>query len=117
MVFTHLPSNVLLAALAFAPNLTVGVVLLLARTLLSQMDVPTRQTYVMALVDPDERTAAAANTNTARNVTRPVGPISRRWPSGAFGVAVRDRRRPQVVYDLVLWRGSATSRFAVKEPA
>jgi predicted MFS family arabinose efflux permease len=73
MVFTHLPSNVLLAAIAFAPTLGLAIGLLLARFALSQMDVPARQAYVMALVDPQERTAAAAYTNTARYVVRPVG--------------------------------------------
>jgi predicted MFS family arabinose efflux permease len=75
MVFTHLPSNMLLAAVAFAPTLTTAITLLLARFALSQMDVPTRQAYVMAVVDPSERTAAAAYTNTARYLTRPVGPL------------------------------------------
>jgi MFS family permease len=75
MVFTHLPSNVLLAAIAFAPNLPSAIALLLARSLVSQADVPTRQAYVVAIVDPSERTAAAAYTNTARYVTRPVAPL------------------------------------------
>ena len=75
MVFTHLPSNVLLASVAFAPNLTAAIALLLARSLLSQMDVPTRQAYIAAMVDPDERTAAAATTNTARYIARPFGPL------------------------------------------
>lgn len=75
MVFTHLPSNVLLAVIAFAPTFTVALVLLLARYVLSQMDVPARQAYVAVVVDPSERTAAAAYTNTARYVTRPVGPL------------------------------------------
>jgi predicted MFS family arabinose efflux permease len=75
MVFTHLPSNILLAAIAFAPTFAVALVLLLARYVLSQMDVPARQTYVAVVVDPSERTAAAAYTNTARYVTRPVGPL------------------------------------------
>jgi len=75
MVFTHLPSNVLLAAIAFAPTFAVAVVLLLARYALSQMDVPARQAYVAAVVDPSERTAAAAYTNTARYATRPIGPL------------------------------------------
>jgi MFS family permease len=75
MVFTHLPSNLLLAAIAFAPNLAWAIVLLLSRFALSQMDVPTRQAYVMAVVDPSERTAAAAYTNTARYVTRPIAPL------------------------------------------
>lgn len=74
MVFTHLPSNLLLAAIPLAPSLSWAIGLLLARFALSQMDVPTRQAYVVALVDPDERTAAAAYTNTARYLVRPVGP-------------------------------------------
>jgi MFS family permease len=75
MVFTHLPSNVLLAAIAFAPTQALAIGLLLARSLLSQMDVPTRQAYVVALVDPDERTAAAAYTNGARYASRPFAPV------------------------------------------
>ncbi len=79
MVFTHLPSNLFLAAVAFAPNLSSAIALLLARFLLSQADVPTRQAYVMAVVEPSERTAAAAYTNTARYLTRPLAPL----PAGA----------------------------------
>jgi MFS family permease len=75
MVFTHLPSNVLLAAIAFAPTFGVALGLLLGRYALSQMDVPARQAYVAAIVDPSERTAAAAYTNTARYATRPVAPL------------------------------------------
>ncbi len=75
MVFTHLPSNVLLALIPFAPNEIAAFALLFARYALSQMDVPTRQAYVVGVVDPDERTAAAAYTNTARYVTRPLGPL------------------------------------------
>jgi predicted MFS family arabinose efflux permease len=75
MVFTHLPSNLLLIAVAFAPNLASAIALLLARFALSQMDVPTRQAYVMAVVNPSERTAAAAYTNTARYLTRPIAPL------------------------------------------
>jgi predicted MFS family arabinose efflux permease len=82
MVFTHLPSNVLLAAVAFAPDLPTAIALLLGRFALSQMDVPVRQAYVVAVVDPSERTAAAAYTNTARYLTRPVAPL-------LAGVAVR----------------------------
>ena len=75
MVFTHIPSNLLLIAVPFAPNLTIAIVLLLCRFALSQMDVPTRQAYLAAAVDPEERTAAAAYTNTARYATRPAGPV------------------------------------------
>jgi MFS family permease len=105
MVFTHLPSNVLLAALAFAPNLQVAIGLLLARVAMSQMDVPTRQAYVMALVEPDERTAAAAYTNTARYIVRPLGPTL----AGAvqtFGLGVPFLLAGSIkgTYDLILWR-------------
>src|SRR5215471_8313137 len=62
MVFTHLPSNILLILIPFAPNLATAMVLLLARSALSQMDVPTRTSYVMAVVAPEERAAAASIT-------------------------------------------------------
>jgi len=62
MVFTHLPSNILLALVPFAPDLTIAIALLLARSALSQMDVPTRTSYVMAVVTPEERPAAASVT-------------------------------------------------------
>src|SRR5215475_11669049 len=75
MVGTHLPSNVLLAAVAFAPGFSAAVGLLLARTTLSQMDVPTRQALVMTVVTPEEQTAAAALTNASRYTVRPVGPL------------------------------------------
>jgi predicted MFS family arabinose efflux permease len=75
MVFTHLPSNLLLAAVPLAPNLAGAVTLLLGRFALSQMDVPPRQAYVIAVVTPAERTAAAAYTNSARYAVRPAGPI------------------------------------------
>jgi MFS family permease len=75
MVFTHLPSNLLLALIPFAPTEIAAFALLFARYALSQMDVPTRQAYVVGVVDPKERTAAAAYTNTARYVTRPLGPL------------------------------------------
>lgn len=74
MVFTHLPSNLLLALVPFAPSLGLALALLLARSALSQMDVPARQAYLAALVDPEERTAAAAYTNAARHLVRPAGP-------------------------------------------
>src|SRR5439155_10447538 len=60
MVFTHLPSNVLLILIPFMPNLTAAIVMLLARFAISQMDVPARQAYVVSVVDPGERTAAAS---------------------------------------------------------
>jgi len=105
MVFTHLPSNVLLAVIAWAPNLGVAIGLLLARTALSQMDVPTRQAYVMALVEPDERTAAAAYTNTARYIVRPAGPaLAGAAQSIAFGFPFVFAGTVKIAYDLILWR-------------
>jgi MFS family permease len=74
MVFTHLPSNIALVAVPFMPSLGWAIALLVVRFALSQMDVPTRQAYVVSMVDSDERTAAAAYTNTARYATRPFGP-------------------------------------------
>lgn len=76
MVCTHLPSNVLLALIPLAPSEAAAFALLFARYALSQMDVPTRQAYVMGVVEPGERTAAAAYTNTARYVVRPLGPLA-----------------------------------------
>jgi predicted MFS family arabinose efflux permease len=105
MVFTHLPSNVLLIALAFAPSLGVAIALLLTRTCLGQMDVPTRQAYVMAVVYPSERVAAAAYTNTARYAARPVGPVLAGAASAAtLGLPLVLAGGMKIVYDLLLWR-------------
>jgi MFS family permease len=75
MVFTHLPSNVLLALVAFAPTFPIAATLLLLRQALSQMDIPTRQAYTMALVDPQERTAAASVTSLARSLGSATSPV------------------------------------------
>jgi MFS family permease len=117
MVFTHLPSNLLLAAVPLAPSLPVAVGLLLARTCLSQMDVPTRQAYVMALVPPAERTAAAAVTNTARYVTRPVGPAlaGLLQPLG-LAIPFLIAGAVKSAYDLALWRQFRPVQL-VPEPA
>jgi MFS family permease len=105
MVFTHLPSNALLAAIAFAPNLGIALALVLARAALSGMDVPARQAYVMALVTPEERTAAAAATNTARYVVRPLGPVlAGAAQSVAVGLPFLIAGTIKGVYDVILWR-------------
>jgi MFS family permease len=75
MVFTHLPSNVLLILVALMPNVWLAVAMLLARQSLSQMNVPTRQSYTMAVVDPDERAAAASVTGVARSVSSAGSPV------------------------------------------
>ena len=75
MVFTHLPSNFLLILVPFMPNLKLAVVMLLVRNLLSQLDVPTRQSYSMAVVDPDERAASAGILSVARNAGAAIAPL------------------------------------------
>ena len=74
MVFTHLPSNVLLLLVPLMPNLTLAVAVLLVRFSISQMDVPTRQSYTMAVVRPDERSAASGITTVARSIGSALSP-------------------------------------------
>jgi len=74
MVFTHIPSSVCLIAAAFSPSLTLTLTLLLARSALSQMDVPTRSAYVMSVVTPGERPAAASFTAVPRSLAAAVAP-------------------------------------------
>lgn len=78
MVFTHIPSSLLLIAMALVPATAVPLAasLYLARSLLSSMDVPTRQSYVMAVVDPSERTATAGVTSLARSAAQTIGPLA-----------------------------------------
>jgi MFS family permease len=104
MVFSHLPSNVLLALVPLAPTLGVAIALLLARSALSQMDVPARQAYVAALVDPAERTAAAGYTNAARHLVRPAGPALASVSMGmAAGIPFLVAGGLKVAYDLALY--------------
>ena len=74
MVFTHIPSNILLILVGFAPSLPLAIGLYLVRNALSQMDVPTRQSYIVSVVNEDERTAAAGITNVSRNVAQAISP-------------------------------------------
>jgi MFS family permease len=104
MVFTHLPSNILLAAIPLAPSFPLAVALLLGRFALSQMDVPTRQAYVVALVEPAERTAAAAYTNAARFAVRPLGPLlGGVAQQAALGLPFFLAGGVKAAYDLALW--------------
>lgn len=75
MVFTHIPSSICLIAAAFAPNLSAVLILLLVRSALSQMDVPTRTSYVMAVVTPAERPAAASVTAVPRTLAASASPV------------------------------------------
>ena len=107
MVFTHLPSNILLILIPLMPNLTSAVAVLLLRFSISQMDVPTRQAFVIAAVDPSERTAAAGITGVARTTGAALAPVvampliaslTHSWvPFIAAGGL-------KIVYDLVLLR-------------
>lgn len=107
MVFTHLPSNVLLIAVALAPSLPVVAALLLARQALSQLDVPTRQAYTMALVEPSERTAAASVTSLARSAGSALSPVLAgallQGPLLALGLPLTLAGTAKCVYDLTLW--------------
>ena len=104
MVGTHLPSNLLLAAVAFAPTFPVAALLLLARTTLSQMDIPTRQALVMTVVTPGERTAAAALTNGSRYTVRPIGPlVAGLVQQLALGAPLVVAGAVKAGYDVTLW--------------
>jgi predicted MFS family arabinose efflux permease len=74
MVFTHLPANILIIVVAFAPTLPIAAILYLIRMALSQMDVPTRQSYIVSVVKDEERTAATGITNISRNVSQALSP-------------------------------------------
>jgi len=104
MVYTHLPSNVLLVLVALMPDVKLAVALLLLRMCLSQMDVPARQSYVMAVVPPEERSAAASVTNVPRSLAAAIAPLfagamlgrsSFGWPLVCGGVA-------KAIYDVLL---------------
>jgi predicted MFS family arabinose efflux permease len=104
MVFTHLPSNVLLILIPFMPNLELAIAMLLARFAISQMDVPARQAYVVSVVEPSERTAAASYTNTARYVVRPGGAAIGGYlmQTVALGAPFVVSGSLKIVYDLTL---------------
>jgi MFS family permease len=105
MVFSHLPSNVLLMLIPLAPTLPLAIAAWWGRTALSQMDVPTRQAYVAAMVEPDERVPAAAFTNTARYVVRPVGPAlsGALMQSVALGAPFIVAGSLKIVYDAAIF--------------
>lgn len=105
MVFTHLPSNLLLMAIAVAPTVWVALVFLLLREGLSQMDVPTRQSYTMAVVRPEERTAASSVTTLARSMAQAVSPsiAGSLIQAAALGAPFVIGGALKVVYDVVLF--------------
>jgi predicted MFS family arabinose efflux permease len=106
MVFTHLPSSLFLMAVPFAPSLRVAILLFLCREALVEMDVPTRQSYVAAIVRPEERSFASGVTNVARNVFWALGSLT----AGMFmqGVALSSPllfgAGAKIAYDFLLFR-------------
>jgi MFS family permease len=113
MVWTHLPSNVLLMLVPLMPTLPLAIAVLLARHLLSQMDVPTRQSYVNAVVSPSERAAANGATSTAKLLGTAIGPVI----AGRLFGAAAATGLPFFIcgvlkssYDVMLWRAFRTTK-------
>jgi MFS family permease len=106
MVFTHLPSSVFLILTAFAPTIWTAFGLLILRSLLSQMDVPTRSSYVMAVVRPEERPAAASVTAVPRSLASAVAPLLSGWllTLSPFGWPLVLAGTLKAAYDLTLLR-------------
>jgi MFS family permease len=104
MVYTHIPSSFCLILLPFAPDLGYAVALLFLRSALSQMDVPTRSSYVMAIVTPAERPAAASITSVPRSLASAMSPFFAGWMLGAstFGWPLLVAGSVKIVYDLLL---------------
>ncbi len=107
MVFTHIPSNVLLILVPLMPTLPLAIAVLLLRFTLSQMDVPTRQSYVMAVVDPDERSAAAGVTGIARTTGAAISPSFSSVLMASAGYAALPFYLAggfKIAYDLLMYR-------------
>jgi MFS family permease len=107
MVFTHLPSNLLLILVPIMPNVQLAIAVLLLRYTLSQMDVPTRQSYVIAVVDPDERSAAAGVTGVARTTGAAISPSISSVLIASNGYAALPFYLAggfKILYDLLIYR-------------
>jgi MFS family permease len=106
MVFTHIPSSLLLATVAFAPSFPVAAILFLLREGLVEMDVPTRQSYVMAVMQPEERTFASGVTHLVRLGGWAIGPGFAGWLMQTVGLGspLLVGAGMKISYDLMLWR-------------
>ena len=113
MVFTHIPANVCLVLAALAPTLPMALALLFVRSALSQMDVPTRTAYVMAVVTPPERPAAASFTAVPRSLAAALSPAlsGALLAAGLVSVPLVACGALKIAYDLALWRGMRNERF------
>lgn len=105
MVFTHIPSSVLLLLVPLMPSAGLAVAVFLARMSISQMDVPTRQSYTMAIVDPEERTATAGITNVARTTAAAISPafVGMAFSAGALGLPFFVAAGLKILYDGLIY--------------
>jgi predicted MFS family arabinose efflux permease len=113
MVLTHLPSNVLLILVPLMPNLPLAIAVLLIRFSISQMDVPTRQSYTMAVVEPDERSAAAGVTGVARTTGAALSPSltgALLNQSALLSAPFLIAGGLKIIYDLLLYRSFRSIR-------
>lgn len=113
MVFTHLPSNVLLMLVPLMPTVELAILVLLARFSISQMDVPARQSYTVSIVDPDERSAAAGITGVARTTGAALSPLIAAPLFAVPGLASVPfflAGGLKILYDLALWRAFRARR-------
>ncbi len=113
MVFTHVPSNILLMLVPLMPNLPLAITVLLLRFSISQMDVPTRQSYTLAVVEPDERSAASGVTGVARTIGASLAPIFTGLlfsNPALIGVPFLISGGLKIVYDMLLYRSFQTLR-------
>jgi MFS family permease len=110
MVWTHIPSNLLLILVPLMPNLPLAVTVLLVRFSISQMDVPTRQSYTMAVVDPDERSAAAGATTIARTAAVAAAPVlsGMLFSASLWSLPFFIAGSLKIIYDLLLYRSFRT---------
>lgn len=114
MVFTHLPSNVLLILVPLMPSLWLAIFVLLLRFSISQMDVPTRQAYTMAVVKPDERSAAAGVTGVARTTGAAISPLiagALLGSAGLLSIIFYLAGGLKIIYDILLYRAFTTVRL------
>jgi MFS family permease len=104
MVFTHIPASVLLVLVALSPHISIAIALFLVRAFLSQMDVPVRTSYVMAVVQPEERAAASSITNVPRSLASALPPLAAGWmlDQTTFAWPLLICAACKITYDLLL---------------
>jgi len=119
MVFTHVPSNILLMLVPLMPTLPLAIIVLLLRFSISQMDVPTRQSYTMAVVEPDERSAASGVTSIARSVGAAISPSL----TGVFLAVPGLLSLPfllsgglKIIYDILMYRSFQSVKPPEEKP-